>query len=57
MSVCTNQDEIMEILSSPLGEIFDIMKNAVENSDGTEREWTFNYTDVTFTVKVELKGE
>lgn len=57
MSVCTNQDEINEILESSLGEVFSFMKNAVEKSDDIEREWTFNYTGVTFTVKVELKGD
>ena len=55
--VCDNQDAIADILDSPLGEIFDIMRNAVEIDGVTEREWAFKYIDVTFTVKVELKGD
>lgn len=57
MGVCTNQDEIREILDSPLGEILDMMKHAVEKQGINEREWTFNYPDVAFTVKCELKGD
>lgn len=55
--VCDNREAIAIILDSPLGEIFDIMRNAVEIDGVTEREWAFNYIDVTFTVKVELKGD
>ena len=55
MNVCTNEEEIALILSSPVAEIFDIMHKAIEIEGIPMREWTFDWNDVRFTIKVEKK--